>query len=69
MTVAFEFLAGHYVFGYPWPRLCVGRLIAIQQSNQREGDEERDHGTQSEREDSFFAGYEDGATACGLPRT
>ena len=33
-----------------------------------EGDEERDHGTLSEREDAFFAGYEDGATACGLPR-
>lgn len=33
-----------------------------------EGDDERDHGTQTEREDAFFAGYDTGATACGLPR-
>jgi hypothetical protein len=23
LTVAFEFLAGHYVFGHPWPRLLA----------------------------------------------
>jgi hypothetical protein len=23
LTVAFEFLAGHYVFGHPWPRLLT----------------------------------------------
>jgi predicted metalloprotease len=30
--------------------------------------EDRDHGTEAEREDSFFDGYDRGIAACGLPR-